>query len=185
MRPHYVHNPQPDQSLTQIICSVGHRFLSKRLTAPPALSYYSDRCLAPLPERIASSRDFSCGPLSGLSAHISHLSPTIQDGAHSALPRVASGVWWTREDPQPGGTHINIDRAVRWMHDDPGLSHRSVVLTLGIVKQVLDSKSRCASALYSAPPSPPTVDLRLPFLEHGHESEAEWGLLAPVGAYRR
>jgi hypothetical protein len=103
LRPHYVHNPQPDQSLTQIICSVGHRFLSKRLTAPPALSYYSDRCLAPLPNRIASSRDFWCGPLSGLSAHISHLSPTIQDGAHSALPRVASGVWWTREDHNPAG----------------------------------------------------------------------------------
>jgi hypothetical protein len=83
------------------------------------------------------------------------------------------GFWWTREDRLTGRTRSNIDRAVRWMHDDRGLSHRSVVLTLGIVKQVLDSKSRCASALYSAPPSPPTVDLQLPCLEHGHESEAE------------
>jgi hypothetical protein len=46
----------------------GYRFLSKRLTAPPAPRDYSDRCLAPLPKRIASSRDFWCGPLSGLSA---------------------------------------------------------------------------------------------------------------------
>jgi hypothetical protein len=67
----YVHNPQPDQSLTRSSALSGYRFLSKRLAAPPAPSDYSDRCIAPLPKRIASSRDLWCGPLSGLSAHIS------------------------------------------------------------------------------------------------------------------
>jgi hypothetical protein len=72
LRPHYMSTiPSLIKASPRSSAVWGYRFLSKRLTAPPAPSDYSDRCLAPLPRRIASSRHFWRGPLSGLSAHIS------------------------------------------------------------------------------------------------------------------
>jgi hypothetical protein len=130
----------------------GYRFLSKRLAAPPAPSDYSDRCIAPLPKRIASSRDLWCGPLSGLSAHIS--APVANHPGRGTFGFTSSrfrGFGGREKIDNPAGPAATSTALCDGCTMTGDCRTAPGSLTLGIVKQVLDSKSRCASALDSGP----------------------------------
>jgi hypothetical protein len=168
LRPHYMSTiPSLIKASPRSSAVWGYRFLSKRLTAPPAPSDYSDRCLAPLPRRIASSRHFWCGPLSGLSAHIS--APVADHPGRGAFG-------FTSGSLQGFGGLGKI-------HNTAGPAAISTALCDGCTMTGDCRTAPCSHtwhrqagsrlqipvclSLVLRPPSPPTVDLQLPCLAHG------------------